>query len=75
MEQRRSRAPATVLVAPGLVPALQASFGRYSDVVSEEPDGRLRARVAAQSNTAVAEQLAAWAATMVEVSGTARGCG
>jgi predicted DNA-binding transcriptional regulator YafY len=68
VEQRRSGASATVLVAARLVPGLRATFGRYADVVGEEPDGRLRARVAAQSSTAVAEQLAGWA-TMVEVVG------
>jgi predicted DNA-binding transcriptional regulator YafY len=66
VERRRSGASATVLVAATLVPGLQATFGRYAEVVGEEPDGRLRARVAAQSITAVAEQLAGWA-TMVEV--------
>ena len=68
VEQRRSGASATVLVAAGLVTGLRMSFGRYVDVVGEQPDGRLRARVAAQSTTAVAEQLAGWA-TMVEVVG------
>jgi WYL domain len=41
---------------------------RYLDVAGEEPDGRLRATVAAQSTTAVAEQLAGWA-TLIEVVG------
>lgn len=68
VEQRRSGASATVLVAARLVPGLRATFGRYAEVVGEEPDGRLRARVAAQSTTAIAEQLAGWA-TMVEVVG------
>lgn len=68
VEQRRSRSSAIVLVAARLAPALQAYFGRYAEVVGEEPDGRLRVRVAAQSTTAVAEQLAGWA-TMVEVAG------
>lgn len=66
VERRRSGASATVLVAARLVPGLRATFGRYADVVGEEPDGRLRARVAAQSTTAVAEQLAGWA-TLIEV--------
>lgn len=66
MEQRRSQTPATVLVAARLVPALQAYFGRYAEIVRHEPDGRLRLRVAAQSTTAVAEQLAGWA-RMIEV--------
>jgi predicted DNA-binding transcriptional regulator YafY len=66
VEQRRSGASATVLVAPWLIRGLRLSFGRYVDIVGEDPDGRLRARVAAQSSTAVAEQLAGWA-TMVEV--------
>ena len=68
VEQRRSGASATVLVAPWLITGLQTTFGRYAEVVGEEPDGRLRARVAAQSTTAVAEQLAGWA-TLVEVVG------
>lgn len=68
VEQRRSGASATVLVAARLVPGLRATFGRYAEVVGEEPDGRLRARVAAQSTTAVAEQLAGWA-TIVDVVG------
>ncbi len=68
VEQRRSGAPATVLVDGWLVRGLRLTFGRYLDVVGEEPDGRLRARVAAQSTTAVAEQLAGWA-TLIEVVG------
>jgi predicted DNA-binding transcriptional regulator YafY len=66
VEQRRSGASATVLLAPWLRRGLQMTFGRHLDVTGEEPDGRLRARVAAQSTTAVAEQLAGWA-TMIEV--------
>jgi len=66
VEQLRSGASATVLAARWLVPGLQRSFGRYLEVDGEEPDGRVRARVAAQSTTAVAEQLAGWA-TMIEV--------
>jgi predicted DNA-binding transcriptional regulator YafY len=68
VEQRRSGASATLLVDARLVPGLRMSFGRYAEVVGEEPDGRLRARVAAQSTTAVAEQLAGWA-TLVDVVG------
>ena len=68
VEQRRSGASATVLVEPWLVRGLRLSFGRHLDVTAEEPDGRLRASVAAQSTTAVAEQLAGWA-TLVEVVG------
>jgi predicted DNA-binding transcriptional regulator YafY len=68
VEQRRSGASATVLVDPRLVRGLQLSFGRYLDVAGEEPDGRVRATVAAQSTTAVAEQLAGWA-TLIEVVG------
>lgn len=68
VEQRRAGAPATVLVHPRLVPGLQATFGRHAEIVGDEPDGRRRVRVAAQSSTAVAEQLAGWA-TMVEVVG------
>jgi predicted DNA-binding transcriptional regulator YafY len=71
VEQRRSGASATLLVDARLVPGLRMSFGRYAEVVGEEPDGRLRARVAAQSTTAVAEQLAGWA-TLVEVVGPRR---
>lgn len=66
MEQRRSQTPATVLATARLAPALQAYFGRYAEIVGHEPDGRLRLRVAAQSTTAVAEQLAGWA-RMIEV--------
>jgi predicted DNA-binding transcriptional regulator YafY len=68
VEQRRSGASATVLVDPWLVRGLRLSFGRYLDVAGEEPDGRLRATVAAQSTTAVAEQLAGWA-TLIDVVG------
>jgi predicted DNA-binding transcriptional regulator YafY len=66
MEQRRSQTPATVLATARLAPALQAYFGRYAEIVGHEPDGRLRLRVAAQSTTAVAEQLAGWS-RMIEV--------
>lgn len=66
VEQRRSGASATMLVAAPLVAGLRATFGRYAEVAGEEPDGRLRVRVAAQSTTAVAEQLAGWA-TLVDV--------
>jgi predicted DNA-binding transcriptional regulator YafY len=68
VEQRRSGASATVLIAGGLMPGLRMSFGRHVEVLGEEPDGRVRARVAAQSTTAVAEQLAGWA-TLIEVMG------
>jgi predicted DNA-binding transcriptional regulator YafY len=68
VEQRRSDASAEVLVDPWLIRGLRATFGRYLDVIGEEPDGRLRARVAAQSDNAIAEQLAGWA-TMIEVVG------
>jgi predicted DNA-binding transcriptional regulator YafY len=68
VERRRSGASATVLVDPWLVRGLRLSFGRYLDVAGEEPDGRVRATVAAQSTTAVAEQLAGWA-TLIEVVG------
>jgi predicted DNA-binding transcriptional regulator YafY len=68
VEQQRSGASATVLVDPWLVRGLRLSFGRYLDVAGEEPDGRLRATVAAQSTTAVAEQLAGWA-TLIDVVG------
>jgi predicted DNA-binding transcriptional regulator YafY len=66
VEQRRSRASATVLVPARLAPPIQTYFGRYADVLGSEPDGRVRLRVAAQSTTAVAEQLAGWA-RMIEV--------
>jgi predicted DNA-binding transcriptional regulator YafY len=68
VEQRRSGASATVLVDPWLVRGLRLSFGRYLDVAGEEPDGRLRATVAAQSTIAIAEQLAGWA-TLIDVMG------
>lgn len=68
VERRRSGASATVLVDPWLMRGLRLSFGRYLDVAGEEPDGRVRATVAAQSTTAVAEQLAGWA-TLIEVVG------
>lgn len=66
VEQRRGAASGTVLAAARLVPGLQATFGRHAEVLGEEPGGRFRVRVAAQSTTAVAEQLAGWA-TLVEV--------
>lgn len=68
VEQRRSGATATLLADAWLVRGLRMTFGRYLDVRGEEPDGRVRATVAAQSPTAVAEQLAGWA-TLVEVVG------
>jgi predicted DNA-binding transcriptional regulator YafY len=61
VEQKRSQVSATVLVPARLAPVLQTYFGRYADVLGEEPDGRVRMRVGAQSTTAVAEQLAGWA--------------
>jgi predicted DNA-binding transcriptional regulator YafY len=66
VEQRRGAVSGTVLAAARLVPGLQASFRRHAEVLGEEPDGRFRVRVAAQSTTAAAEQLAGWA-TLVEV--------
>ena len=68
VEQRRSGARATLLADGSLVRGLRMTFGRYLEVVGDEPDGRVRATVAAQSRTAVAEQLAGWA-TLVEVVG------
>jgi predicted DNA-binding transcriptional regulator YafY len=68
VEQQRSEASATVVVSARLATVLRAAFGRYAEVVGHEPDGRVRVRVAAQSTTAVAEQLAGWA-TMAEVVG------
>ena len=68
VEQRRSGARATLLADGSLVRGLRMTFGRYLEVVGDEPDGRVRATVAAQSPTAVAEQLAGWA-TLVEVVG------
>jgi predicted DNA-binding transcriptional regulator YafY len=73
VERKRSGASATVLVAPGLLRGLRITFGRYLEVEGDEPDGRARVRVAAQSTGAVAEQLAAWA-TVVEVVGPPEVC-
>lgn len=68
VEQARSGATATLATDARLLPGLRMTFGSYLDVVGDEPDGRVRATVAAQSPTAVAEQLAGWA-TLVEVVG------
>jgi predicted DNA-binding transcriptional regulator YafY len=68
VEQARSGYTATLVADAWLVRGLRLSFGSYLEVVGDEPDGRVRATVAAQSTTAVAEQLAGWA-TLVEVVG------
>jgi predicted DNA-binding transcriptional regulator YafY len=68
VEQARSGSTATLVADAWLLRGLRLSFGTYLEVVGDEPDGRVRATVAAQSTTAVAEQLAGWA-TLVEVVG------
>jgi hypothetical protein len=64
----RSGPTATLVADAWLLRGLRLSFGSYLEVVGDEPDARVRATVAAQSTTAVAEHLAG-RATLVEVVG------
>ncbi|GAA4553306.1 helix-turn-helix transcriptional regulator [Pseudonocardia xishanensis] len=74
MERHRSAAAATVTCPARLVPVLRSHFGRHCEVgevgeVGEEDGTRLR--ITAQSDQALAEQLAGWA-DHVEVEGPPR---
>lgn len=62
VERHRARVSATVLVPASVVAPLRAQFGRYATVLGEQPDGRVRLRVAANLPVAIAEQLAGWGA-------------
>ncbi|KAB8189343.1 WYL domain-containing protein [Nonomuraea phyllanthi] len=64
MERRRSFVSATVLVAERYVPVLRARFGRNTEVVGTDADGRVRLRVAAPMALTIAEQLAGWGSTV-----------
>ena len=70
MERRRGQVSALVRIDPRRLEPVQAHFGRHFTELGREPDGRVRATVAAQSATAVAEQLAGWG-TALEVVGPA----
>ncbi|GAA1620395.1 WYL domain-containing protein [Nonomuraea maheshkhaliensis] len=62
MERRRSTVSATVLISARFLPVLRHHFGRHSEVAGDEPDGRVRVRVAAPMPLTIAEQLAGWGA-------------
>ncbi|MEU8357267.1 WYL domain-containing protein [Nonomuraea sp. NPDC048882] len=62
MERRRSTVSATVLISARFLPVLRDHFGRHFEVVGDEPDGRVRVRVAAPMPLTIAEQLAGWGA-------------
>ncbi|MFG1706048.1 helix-turn-helix transcriptional regulator [Nonomuraea sp. M3C6] len=66
MERRRSLVSATVLIAKRFLPVLRSHFGRHCETEGIEPDGRVRARVAAPMPRTIAEQLAGWG-SLVEV--------
>ncbi|GAA1855849.1 hypothetical protein GCM10009836_40020 [Pseudonocardia ailaonensis] len=63
MERHRSSATATVTFEERLLPVLRARFGRHF-----EPVSATRARITAQADHALAEQLAGWAG-YVDVEG------
>ena len=65
IERRRGQVSATVLVDRSRLEAVRAAFGRHFTELGREADGRVRARVSAQSATAVAEQLAGWGSALV----------
>jgi predicted DNA-binding transcriptional regulator YafY len=66
VEQRRSQTWATVLVDTRFVAVLREQFGRYWQVEGPLDDGRVRARVAADTPLSLARHLAGWGA-LVEV--------
>ena len=68
MERRRATLPATVLIDARFFPILRDHFGRHCVLERELPDGRVRARVAAQSAVSIAEQLAGWGARVEVVA-------
>ncbi|AEE44543.1 DeoR family transcriptional regulator [Cellulomonas fimi ATCC 484] len=62
VERRRSTLRATVLIAPHLLPILQARMGRHCEPAGTHPDGRARAHVTAPRALDVARHLAGWGA-------------
>ncbi|MET0187882.1 MAG: YafY family protein [Pseudonocardia sediminis] len=60
MEQRRSPLSATVLIAARLAPILRDRFGRHSEEIGIDDDGRARIRVAAPTPLSIAQDLAGW---------------
>ncbi|WP_188197647.1 helix-turn-helix transcriptional regulator [Nonomuraea sp. SYSU D8015] len=62
VEQRRSLVSAVVLIEDRHVRVLRDQFGRHSEVLGEEADGRVRLRVAAPMALSIAEHLAGWGA-------------
>lgn len=70
MEGRRAAVSATVLVATDLAPILADQQGRNCTLLGPAPDGRVRARITADTTKMVARQLAGWAGD-VEVVGPA----
>jgi len=68
MERRRATLSATVLLDARFFPILRDHVGRHCVLERELPDGRVRARVAAQSAVSIAEQLAGWGARVEVVA-------
>ncbi|MEV0701151.1 WYL domain-containing protein [Saccharopolyspora sp. NPDC050389] len=66
VEQRRSLVSAVVLIDARFFPVLRTHFGRHCQVIGQDDDRRVRARVAAHLPRSIAEQLAGWGA-MIEV--------
>lgn len=64
VEQRRSRAWATVVVEPRFVAVLQNQFGRHCRVEGECADGRARVRLGAPTSLDIARHLAGWGALL-----------
>ncbi|MFC6013270.1 helix-turn-helix transcriptional regulator [Nocardia lasii] len=70
VEDRRAAVAATVLVSPELAPVLADQQGRHCTLLGPAPDGRVRARITADTTKMVARQLAGWGADL-EVLGPA----
>ncbi|MFE3545847.1 helix-turn-helix transcriptional regulator [Nocardia sp. NPDC059177] len=68
MEERRAAVAATVLVSAALAPILADQQGRNCTLLGPADDGRVRARITADTAKMVARQLAGWGAD-VEVVG------
>jgi predicted DNA-binding transcriptional regulator YafY len=62
VEQRRSRTWATVLVDARFVVVLRGQFGRHCEIGGLHDDGRVRARVGADTPLSIARHLAGWGA-------------
>ena len=67
LEQRRSRAWATVAVEGRFVKVLRDQFGRHCEVGEPGPDGRVRVRLGAPSALDIARHLAGWGTGLLEV--------